>query len=41
MQKHQQLVADPFSILVNSSKQPLHERNSFENNIKEGYQKNL
>ena len=30
---HQKLVPDPFSILVNNSKQPLHARNSFKNKI--------
>ena len=30
---HQKLVPDPFSILVNNPKQPLHTRNSFKNKI--------
>ena len=30
---HQNVVPDPFLILVNNTKQPLHERNSFENKI--------
>ena len=30
---HQKLVQDPFFILVNNSKQPLHARNSFKNKI--------
>ena len=30
---HQKLVPVPFLILVNNPKQPLHVRNSFENNI--------
>ena len=30
---HQKLVRDPFSILVNNPKQPLHAINSFENKI--------
>ena len=29
----QELVPDPFVILVNNSKQPLHARNSFKNEI--------
>ena len=36
---HQKLVPDSFLILVNRTKQPLHERNSFNN--KEDYQKAL
>ena len=39
---HQNLVPEPFLILVNNPKQPLHARNSFENMIlKEYYQKAL
>ena len=40
---HQKLVPDPFLILVNNPKQPLHAINSFENKIflKEDYQKPL
>ena len=39
---HQKLVPDPFLILVNDPKQPLHARNSFKNDIlKEDYQKAL
>ena len=41
---HQKLVPDPFLILVNNTKQPLHARNSFKNKIyilKEDYQKAL
>ena len=30
---HQKLVPDPFFILVNNLKQPLHARNSFKNKI--------
>ena len=30
---HQKLVPDPFLILVNNPKQPLHARNSFKNKI--------
>ena len=30
---HQNIVPDPFLILVNSPKQPLHARNSFENKV--------
>ena len=30
---HQKLVPDPFFILVNNGKQPLHARNSFKNKI--------
>ena len=30
---HQKLVPDPFSILVNNLKQPLHAKNLFENKI--------
>ena len=30
---HQKLAPDPFLILVHNPKQPLHARNSFENNI--------
>ena len=30
---HQKLVPDPFVILVNNPKHPLHARNSFENKI--------
>ena len=39
----QRLVPDPFSILLNSPKQPLHARNFFKNKIicKEDYQKAL
>ena len=37
---HQTPVPDPFLILVNNPKQPLHTRNSFKNKIlKEDYQK--
>ena len=37
---HKKLVPDPFFILLYNPKQPLHARNSFENNIlKEDYQK--
>ena len=39
---HQNLVPDPFSIFVNSPKQPLHARNSFKNKIfSKGIIKNL
>ena len=39
---HQKVVPDPFIILVNNPKQPLHARNFFKNNIlKEDYQKAL
>ena len=39
---HQKLDADPFLILVNNPKQPLHARNSFRNDIlKEDYLKTL
>ena len=31
--KHQKLVPDPFLILVNNPKQPLHARNYFKNKI--------
>ena len=31
--EHQKLVPGPFLILVNNSKQPLHEKNSFKNKI--------
>ena len=39
--EHQKLARDPFSILLNNPKQPLHARNSFKNKIflKEDYQK--
>ena len=37
---HQKLVADPFLILVNNLKQPLHSRNSFKN-FERGLSKNL
>ena len=30
---HQNIFPDPFLILVNSPKQPLHARNSFENKV--------
>ena len=30
---HQKLVSDPFIILLNNPKQPLHARNSFQNKI--------
>ena len=30
---HQRLVPDPFLILVNNPKQPLHAKNSFKNKI--------
>ena len=39
---HQKLVPNPFLILVNNTKQPLHARNSFKNKtyiLKEDYQK--
>ena len=36
---HQKLVSDPFLLLVNISKQPLHARNYFKNILKEYYQK--
>ena len=38
--EYRKLVPDPFLILVNNSKQPLHARNSFENK-EEDYQKAL
>ena len=39
---HQKLVPDPFLILVNSPKQPLHAGNSFKQDIlKKDYQKSL
>ena len=31
--EHQKLVPDPFLILVNNPKQPLHARNSFKNKL--------
>ena len=37
---HQKLVPDPFLILMNNPKQPMHARNSFKRDIlKEDYQK--
>ena len=36
---HQKLVPDPFLILVNNPKQPLHTRNSLKDILKEDYQK--
>ena len=38
---HQKLLLDPYLILVNNSKQPLHARNSSKNYLKEDYQKVL
>ena len=40
---HQKLAPDPFLILLNNPKQPLHARNSFKNNIfwKKDYQEAL
>ena len=31
--KHQKLAPEPFLILLNNTKQPLHERNSFKNQV--------
>ena len=38
---HQKQVPDPFLILINNPKQPLHVRNFFINILKEDYQKAL
>ena len=39
---HQKLTPDPFLILLNNPKQPVHARNSFKSKIlKEDYQKAL
>ena len=36
---HQKLASDPFLILVNNLKQPLHARNSFKDILEEDYKK--
>ena len=38
---HEKLVSDPFLLLVNISKQPVHARNYFKNILKEDHQKAL
>ena len=38
---HQKLVPDPFLLLVNISKQPMHARNYFKTILKEDYRKAL